>query len=88
MQTHLHTKSPLRLGLAGAVAAATIASLVAFTVPAHASSNPGFVLYSAQGYDHAADADAERMEVREAAILARLGYADPYAAELPSRGAR
>jgi iron(III) transport system substrate-binding protein len=54
MQTHSHTKSPLRLGLAGAAVAATIASMVAFTVPAHASSNPGFVLYSAQGYDHAA----------------------------------
>ena len=54
MQTHIHTKSPLRIGLVGATAAATIAALVAFTVPAHASSNPGFVLYSAQGYDHAA----------------------------------
>jgi hypothetical protein len=28
------------------------------------------------------------MEAHEAAILARLGYADPYAAELPSRSAR
>jgi probable rRNA maturation factor len=41
-----------------------------------------------QGYDHVDDADAARMEAREAAILARLGYADPYAAELPSRSAR
>lgn len=38
-----------------------------------------------QGYDHAADADAARMEAHEAAILARLGYADPYAAGLPLR---
>jgi len=41
-----------------------------------------------QGYDHVDDADAARMEAHEAAILARLGYADPYAAELPSRSAR
>ena len=41
-----------------------------------------------QGYDHVADTDATRMEAREAAILARLGYADPYAAELPPHGAR
>ena len=41
-----------------------------------------------QGYDHVEDADAARMEAEEAAILARLGYADPYAAELPSRSAR
>lgn len=40
-----------------------------------------------QGYDHVDDAGAGRMEAREAAILARLGYPDPYAAELPSRPA-
>lgn len=32
-----------------------------------------------QGYDHEDDTDAERMEARERAILATLGYADPYA---------
>jgi probable rRNA maturation factor len=38
----------------------------------------------AQGFDHEADADAQRMEARESAILARLGFADPYAgAEAP-----
>jgi probable rRNA maturation factor len=31
-----------------------------------------------QGYDHAQAADAARMEAREAAILCRLGFADPY----------
>jgi probable rRNA maturation factor len=31
------------------------------------------------GYDHEADADAERMEAREREILAALGYGDPYA---------
>jgi probable rRNA maturation factor len=36
-----------------------------------------------QGYDHEADADAEAMERRERALLARLGFPDPYAA--PSR---
>ena len=32
-----------------------------------------------QGYDHARAPDARRMEARERAILARLGYPDPYA---------
>ena len=31
-----------------------------------------------QGYDHERDADAARMERREAALLAALGFADPY----------
>lgn len=35
----------------------------------------------AQGYDHEDDADAQRMEAREAAILHRFGIADPYARE-------
>lgn len=30
------------------------------------------------GYDHANDADAEKMEARERAILAGLGIGDPY----------
>ena len=30
------------------------------------------------GYDHENDRDAEAMEAREAAILGRFGYADPY----------
>ena len=34
-----------------------------------------------QGFDHEADADAELMEARERAILAELGYDDPYALE-------
>jgi probable rRNA maturation factor len=34
-----------------------------------------------QGYDHVDDAGAARMEAHETAILARLGFADPYAAE-------
>ena len=34
-----------------------------------------------QGYDHESDADAERMEARESAILRRFGIADPYAGE-------
>lgn len=32
----------------------------------------------AQGFDHEADADAERMQARESAILIGLGYGDPY----------
>ena len=31
-----------------------------------------------QGYDHEREADATMMEQREAAIMAKLGYADPY----------
>ena len=33
-----------------------------------------------QGYDHERATDARRMETHERRILARLGYADPYAA--------
>jgi probable rRNA maturation factor len=33
----------------------------------------------AQGFDHERAADARRMEARESAILAGLGFADPYA---------
>jgi len=32
-----------------------------------------------RGYDHEGEADAARMERRERAILARLGFPDPYA---------
>ena len=32
-----------------------------------------------QGYDHAHDDDAGRMEAREVALLRHLGYANPYA---------
>jgi probable rRNA maturation factor len=32
----------------------------------------------AQGHDHARDAQARRMEAHETALLARLGYPDPY----------
>ncbi len=31
-----------------------------------------------QGYDHESDHDAAAMEARETALLAKLGYADPY----------
>ena len=31
-----------------------------------------------QGYDHEREADARRMERRERAVLAKLGFADPY----------
>ena len=34
------------------------------------------------GYDHEGGAEASRMERRERAVLARLGFADPYGGEL------
>ncbi len=34
-----------------------------------------------QGFDHEQDDEAEAMEALETVILAKLGYADPYAAE-------
>ena len=37
-----------------------------------------------QGADHEEPAEAARMEARETAILARLGFADPYAPLIPS----
>jgi iron(III) transport system substrate-binding protein len=54
MQTHIHARNSLLSGFAAVLAVVTIASFVTFTKAAHATSNPGFVLYSAQGYDHAA----------------------------------
>jgi probable rRNA maturation factor len=36
-----------------------------------------------QGYDHERSADATRMERREIAVLASLGFPDPYAAHEP-----
>jgi probable rRNA maturation factor len=38
-----------------------------------------------QGYDHTVSADAKRMEAREAAVLASLGFSDPYVAADPIR---
>jgi len=40
------------------------------------------------GYDHRTRAEAGRMERLEIAILAGLGIADPYAAQLPRQGKR
>lgn len=36
-----------------------------------------------QGFDHENEADAARMEERETAILARLGYPNPYENDVP-----
>jgi len=33
----------------------------------------------AQGWDHEDDEEAEAMEARESAVMATLGFADPYA---------
>ena len=44
-------KSGVRMRMATVAVAATVASVSPITVSAHAASNPGFILYSAQGYD-------------------------------------
>jgi probable rRNA maturation factor len=38
-----------------------------------------------QGYDHSQAAEAARMEARETAILARLGFPDPYTVKASNR---
>ena len=48
------------------------------SVRAHAMHLLAHGLLHLVGYDHETDADAERMEARERAILAGLGIADPY----------
>jgi probable rRNA maturation factor len=50
------------------------------TLRAHLAHLIGHGMLHLQGYDHERGADAARMEAREVALLARLGYRDPYAA--------
>ena len=50
------------------------------TVRAHLAHLIVHGMLHLQGYDHERGADAARMEAREVALLARLGYRDPYAA--------
>ena len=50
------------------------------TVRAHCAHLIIHGMLHLQGYDHERGADAARMEAREVALLARLGYRDPYAA--------
>ena len=38
-----------------------------------------------QGYDHAEDREAERMEAREIAVLSRLGFENPYRVRVADR---
>jgi probable rRNA maturation factor len=47
-------------------------------LPAHYAHLAVHAALHLQGYDHAEEADAAAMEARETAILAKLGYADPY----------
>ncbi len=49
------------------------------TVLAHVAHLVVHGVMHAQGYDHETDAEAEEMEVLETAVLARLGFDDPYA---------
>jgi probable rRNA maturation factor len=48
------------------------------TFPAHLAHLLTHGFLHLLGYDHEADDQAERMEARERAILAGLGYRDPY----------
>jgi probable rRNA maturation factor len=50
------------------------------TLEAHYAHMLVHGLLHLQGHDHLARRDAARMEAREAAILKRLGYSDPYSA--------
>lgn len=49
------------------------------TVVAHVAHLVVHGVLHAQGYDHEEDAEAEEMEALETAVMARLGFADPYA---------
>lgn len=48
------------------------------SVKAHTSHLIAHGFLHLVGYDHEADAEAERMEAREREIMAALGFADPY----------
>ena len=48
------------------------------TVLAHVAHLVVHGVLHAQGYDHENDAEAEEMEALETAVLARLGFDDPY----------
>jgi probable rRNA maturation factor len=48
------------------------------TLPAHWAHMVMHGTLHLLGFDHARAADAQRMERRERALLARLGFADPY----------
>ena len=50
------------------------------TLEAHYAHLVVHAVLHLRGYEHERERDARRMEERETAILARLGYADPYAA--------
>jgi probable rRNA maturation factor len=51
------------------------------TVDAHCAHLVVHGMLHLQGYDHTLSRDAKRMEAREVAVLAVLGFSDPYAAD-------
>ena len=53
MTPHPH-RTIARLALGAVALATSVLAPAALTTTARAAANPGFVLYSAQGYDHAA----------------------------------
>ena len=59
------------------------------TLDAHCAHLVVHGMLHLQGYDHERAAEAARMEAREIAILAGLGFADPYGyGALPARLSR
>ena len=54
------------------------------TLRAHYAHLVVHAMLHLRGYGHDRLRDAKRMEKREIAILARLGYPDPYAAPIPA----
>ncbi|MEY4562632.1 MAG: hypothetical protein RLZZ618_1909 [Pseudomonadota bacterium] len=58
----------------------TEAQAAKFSLEAHYAHLLVHGTLHAQGYDHEEDSEAECMEARETEVLAKLGFADPYAA--------
>ena len=72
----LELQAPQRLCAPGVEAEALAQKI---TLEAHYAHLLVHGTLHAQGYDHEVEAQAQEMEARETAVLAGLGFADPYA---------